>query len=80
MVEAKAELLHAIYDRIVVAGRSFVGACLTPAAYAYGLARALPEEVVMARPTGVGHALATYDRIPIDGRDEWLAAAKVRSA
>ena len=36
---------------------------------------ALPEEVVMARPTGVGRALATYE-IPIEGRDEWLAAAR----
>ncbi len=26
----------------------------------------------MARPTGVGRALATYE-IPIEGRDEWLA-------
>jgi len=25
----------------------------------------------MARPTGVGHALATF-RIPIEGREEWL--------
>ena len=33
----------------------------------------------MARPTGVGHALTTY-RIPIEGRDEWLAAARVESA
>ena len=49
--EAKADLLHAIYERIVVAGRSFVSARLTPAAYAHGLALALPE-VVMARPTG----------------------------
>lgn len=37
--------------------------------------RALPEQVVVARPTGVGRALATYD-VPIDGRDEWLAAAR----
>jgi hypothetical protein len=29
----------------------------------------------MARPTGVGRALAT-DEIPIDGLDEWLAAAR----
>jgi hypothetical protein len=72
--EAKADLLHAIYERIVVAGRSFVGARLTPAAYAHGLALALPEEVVLARPTGVGRALATY-RVPIEGRDEWIAAA-----
>jgi hypothetical protein len=28
----------------------------------------------MARPTGVGRALATYE-IPIEGRDEWLAAS-----
>jgi hypothetical protein len=49
--EAKAELLHAIYERIVVVGRTFVGARLTPAAYGHGLAVAMPE-VVRARPTG----------------------------
>jgi hypothetical protein len=63
----------------VVAGWEFVSARLTPAAYAHGLALALPEKVVVARPTGVGHALTTY-RIPIEGRDEWVAAARVRSA
>ena len=47
--EAKADLLHAIYDRIVVAGPSIVSVRLTPAAYANGLALALPQ-VVMARP------------------------------
>ena len=31
--------------------------------------------MTMARPTGVGRALTTY-RIPIEGRDEWLAAAR----
>ena len=46
-----------------------------------GLALALPEHVrpaqerVLARPTGVGRALTAY-RMPIDGRDEWLAAAR----
>jgi hypothetical protein len=30
---------------------------------------------VLARPTGVGRAIATYD-MPIEGRDEWLAAAR----
>ena len=50
--EAKADLLHAVYERITVAGRSIVGARLTPAAYAHGLALALPQ-VVMARPTGL---------------------------
>ncbi len=51
---AKAELLHAIYDRIVVAGRQIVSARLTPSAYEHGLALALPDEVqvAMARPAG----------------------------
>lgn len=45
-----------------------------------GLALALPEHVrpaqewVLARPTGVGRANTTYS-MPIEGRDEWLAAA-----
>jgi len=45
------------------------------------LALALPEHVrpaqewVLARPTGVGRAISTYT-IPIEGRDEWLAAAR----
>ena len=52
-----------------------MGVRLTQAAYAHGLALALPEEVALARPTGVGRALATYE-IPIEGRDEWLAAAR----
>ena len=49
--------MHAIYERITVAGPEIVGVRLTAAAYAHGLALALPEEVVMARPTGVGRAL-----------------------
>ncbi|MDH4043843.1 MAG: hypothetical protein OEW06_05225 [Gemmatimonadota bacterium] len=67
--------MHAIYERIVIAGPEIVGVRLTPSAYAHGFALALPEEVAMARPTGVGRALATYE-IPIEGRDEWLAAAR----
>ena len=51
ITEAKADLLHAIYDRIVVVGRTIVSVRLTPAAYGHGLALALPE-VVMARPEG----------------------------
>jgi hypothetical protein len=39
-----------------------------------GLALALPE-AVMARPTGVGRAIATYN-MPIEGRDEWIAAVE----
>jgi hypothetical protein len=67
--------MHAIYERITVAGPEIVGVRLTAAAYAHGLALALPEKVVMARPTGVGHALTTYE-IPVEGRDEWLAAVR----
>ena len=48
----KADLLHAIYDRIVVAGRRIVSVRLTPSAYAHGFALALPEKVAVARPTG----------------------------
>ena len=51
-----------------------VAARLTQAACPNGLALALPQ-VVMARPEGFGRALATYE-IPIEGRDEWLAAAR----
>ena len=72
---AKAELLHAIYELIVVAGPEIVGVRLTAAACAHGLALALPEKVEMARPTGVGRALATCE-VPIEGRDEWVAAAR----
>jgi hypothetical protein len=40
-----------------------------------GIAIMLPEHwrCDLARPTGAGHALTTY--APIEGRDEWLAAA-----
>ena len=50
--EAKAELLHAVYERIVVTGRTIVSIRLTPSAYAHGLALALPDKVAMARPAG----------------------------
>jgi 5-methylcytosine-specific restriction enzyme A len=48
----RADLVHAIYERITVAGSRIVGIRLTQAAYAHGLALALPEKVEMARPTG----------------------------
>ena len=67
--------MHAIYERITVAGLEIVGVRLTHAAYAHGLALALPEKVEMARPTGVGREISTYT-LPIEGRDEWLAAAR----
>jgi hypothetical protein len=41
----KADLMHAIYERITVAGPEIVGVRLTQAAYAHGLALALPERL-----------------------------------
>jgi hypothetical protein len=46
----KADLLHAIYDRIVVAVRRIVSVRLTPSAYAHGFALALPEKVCSGAP------------------------------
>ena len=43
--------------------------------FAARLRRAVAVGVAVARPTGVGRALATYE-IPIEGRDEWVAAAR----
>ncbi len=37
---------------------------------------ALPEKVVMARPTGVGRADAINIRIPIEGAEEWLTMSR----
>lgn len=61
--------MHAIYDRITVAGPEIVGVRLTAVAYAHGLALALPEKVVMARLTGVERADAIHIRIPIERAD-----------
>ena len=88
--QTRASLIRSVYAEIVVRGEDFVSVRLTDEAYAHGLAAAMPEVVevavlpgrgrpkksmAMARPTGVGRALATYE-IPIEGRDEWLAAAR----
>lgn len=51
LVEKKSDVIHAVYERIVIEGPRFVGLRLTPAAYRHGLALALPD-AVMARPTG----------------------------
>jgi len=44
-----------------------------------GLTALLPENVpnewAVARPTGVGRAITAY-RMPIEGRDEWIAAVE----
>ncbi len=69
MPAEKADLLHAIYERIVVAGPEIVRVRLTSAAYGHGLALALPEKVAMARPTGFERADAINIRIPIQGAE-----------
>jgi len=73
--EAKAELLHAIYERITVAGPMITSARLTPSAYAHGLALVLPQ-VVMARPTGFNRADDIYIRMPIEGAGDWLTSSE----
>jgi hypothetical protein len=61
-------VLHAIYERIVVVGRSIVSVRLTSAAYSQGMALALPEKVAMARPEGRERAGTSH--LP-----RWLAVA-----
>ena len=70
--------MHAIYERITVAGPEIVGVRLTAAAHAHGLALALPEKVEMARPTGFerAHAHSGIRQILIEGVDEWRLAAR----
>ena len=65
----KADLAHAIYDRITVAGRRIVSVRLTPSAYAHGFALALPEKVAVARLTGFEPEDATnFVKVPIAPR------------
>ena len=53
VLKEKADLMRAIYERITVTGPEIVGVRPTAAAYAHGLALALPEKAaMMARPTG----------------------------
>jgi hypothetical protein len=72
VLEAMADLLHAICGRIVVAGRSIVAARLTPATYSSRLALALPH-VVMARPEGLERAVQTLE---IEGVRELVKALR----
>jgi hypothetical protein len=51
-----------------------VGTAASIRASTDGHDRASSEKVALARPTGVGRGITTYE-IPIEGRDEWLAAA-----
>ena len=52
-----------------------MGVRLTQAAYAHGLALALPEKVELARPTGVKPTRTHSGKaIPIEGADDWEVA------
>ena len=62
--ETRAQVIHAVYERIEVRGLDFAGVKLTPEAYAHGLALALPERVSRVRaglacPRGLDGQLAT---------------------
>jgi hypothetical protein len=57
----------------VVAGRRIFSARLTPSAYEHGLALAIPNKAAVARPAGFGYGITTC-LVPIEGRDEWVAA------
>ena len=60
---------------MALSGNRIVAA--TPAHDEYRLliaSAAARSRVGVARPEGAGRALATY-RVPIDGGDEWIAAA-----
>jgi len=50
---ARAQLVAAIYRRIIVEGNRFVGVELTDEAKANGLTVALPQSVALARPAGL---------------------------
>jgi hypothetical protein len=64
---------------VLVRDGAIVEVVPTGHAQAHGVALALPEYVTVARPAGVGRALTTY-RIPIEGRDEWVAPEQTTTA
>jgi len=51
-LEARAQLVGRVYQRIIVADGAIVEVELTEAAKRHGFLEALPETVVMARPAG----------------------------
>jgi hypothetical protein len=73
--EAKADLVHAVYEKVVVAGRDFVSARRTPAAYQRALALAMPE-AVLARPEGFGRATTRVERHQVARPRAWASTAE----
>ena len=56
VAKEKEDLMHAIYERITMAGPRIVGIRLSSAAYVHGLALALPQERLQWRARQVSHA------------------------
>ena len=71
----RRELAHAIYDRITVTSEGVVSVEPTPEALRHGIAFALPEVVLMARPERFELPASTV-RIEVVGRREWLRIAR----
>ena len=71
----RAALLGRIYRRITVDAGAIASVELTEEAKRAGLMLAMPETVVMARPAGARNGQTTV-RIRIEGRAEWLRAAR----
>lgn len=72
---ARAKVVARLYRRITAVGGRVHSVALTEEAKRLGLVLAMPETVAMARPAGAGHTQTTA-RIRIEGRDEWLRAAR----
>lgn len=68
-LEARAQLVGRVYQRITVADGAIVKVELTEQAKRLGFLEALPETVVMARPAGARGPQTTVVRIPIVGRE-----------
>ena len=74
-MEEKSDVIHAVYERIVVEGPRFVTVPVSRPPRTGTVSPSRCQRLLMARPTGVGRAITTYE-MPIEGRDEWLAAVR----
>lgn len=70
--EKRRNLATGVYERIVVRGRTFVRASLTPWAEARGLLLALPERIERVSREG-DRLIRSRERIPLEGRRDWMA-------
>lgn len=72
--EGRRDLARGIYDRITVTSEGVVSVDPTPDALRHGIAFALPETVLMARPEGLEPPASIH--IVVNGRREWLRLAR----